>query len=1396
MPIPGQSALTNISTAKELSVAYQPLVVAQIVWPDGTTLRLSTENLSATTGGNQYNGFDWEPRMSTQDIGAISSLSDNGIVQSPQVQLKLADADKFLWNEFEIVKGFKGATLTLLFIFWDPDTDTFSADSRIKFIGICDPPSIDHQYLTLTAVNKINLANFFLPVAQISQRCIWTFPVDKAGRVRAATAVNSPEYRCHYSPDVSDADAPGGTAGARGNMNGGGVFTDCDFTWENCIARMGNAGLVTTTNDPAVPVQIEQDTSGRSTGTFGGIHYDPPDSWRGKAFTSGNLGDGVNQTNQAKFNDYYPQTWGVSFIEPPVMNVVGDPNSTRFEIVLCIGDIFPDHHPNLPGPIQLVIVNDFSVPFIGSSSDPLLAWSWVNFGGVFGHTNRGAIYDGQGDPYGSMAALQVVVPNIVAGSNSIPSVQVLTEGPAVRVWASTDPTDFTTMFTSNFSWCLLDVLTNCGLQVSDLNLKTFIDGAAISAVQVTYTDLLGHSEQHDRYNIGITLRERRTAADVLTNLLAAGKATLVPDDTGLLALVIKQTLADQQVATIDGSNSSLPVDSADGTGLDKNGYYAYLFDESSILRKEGDRNQPTSFSIRQRPMRDTPNKVNVPFQDEDYSYAADSLTVVDSEDVGRTGVTVNGGVKAEGVVNIDQAKRVIETQLAEQFRGNPRTGINDTNDTGGTWIAEFETSFKAIHLKVGDIIAITFTKFGLDTQPFRIIGVTAKANGERIAISAQWHEDDWYLDSYGQNPAPLLQAKHLNSLLRPPFGWLPNQEAPLNSNPLYDPTELNFAIAQMYQAANDSTIIATLKMTGHQPVNVFSSKSGPAYAPAATYEEGGNLLPGQYFFSLVAEGSDGLPCAPSRPLASATVPPTKKGTILIPNIYWMPGTIGFKLYGGTNPNKLSLQVDGSEGGTPTSITVTDYVVAGEAMPDIEFDHLLYTYKRVKHPGVWSLPIEQVDTNVLTFTGLPFTPGEYVGSVVTILGQINSSGNLPIWDFLISANDNTDDLVATFTVGSFNGHTPDLVALGVKTGDMMIMRATANIISDTTIGDTRYFNEIQFLNPILNINDAVGSPIVLGFTTPHNMTDGQDIRVYAVQGNTAANGPHTIALPTTDDDGYNATHVILTGVDSNGTYEGYGVAQSADTGLVPHAEIGNIVRIIGGTGRGQKRKIVENDTNSVTIDAKWDTLPGVDSHFIIEESGLLGSLPSSTVHNADPAAELVSSLNVDNYPGQVLLVQAYACDAEGNQSVDSDSPFREIYVFGGPGSTVTQYDKATFNIATIIDMAVDDDVAPHYIVKRAGTPVSCDVQAKIPPSGGAAILDIILKKADGSYTGSIFGSTKIVIPDGSTDLITLDKTFFASQAVFSEQDILTVNVTQIGATQAGRVVSIVVKWPIG
>lgn len=1393
MPISGQIPLTTIAVAKEQKITYQPLLLVQIQMPNGgPVLRLSTENLAVTTGGHQYNGFDWIPRISNQEIGAISALSDNGIVQSPQIQLKLADADKFLWNEYETIYGFKGAQLTLLFVFWDPDTATFSTDSVIKFVGICDPPAeSDPQYLTIVAVNKINLSNFYLPVAQISQQCIWTFPVDHAGRVRAAQNQDAAEFPCGYSPDVTDSDFTGGTAAARGNLNGGVPFTTCGYTWQDCIARMGNSALPTSSTSLGTPVQIEQDTMGRHTGTFGGIHYDPPDSWRGKAYTSGSLAEGVNQTNIAKFNDYYPQTWGISFIEPPVMNVVGDPNSTRMEVVLGLGPTYGGSG-NDPGPIQFVIVNDFSVPFIKNSSDLLLAWTWLNGGGKFGTCNRAAIYNGEGDPYGSMVALAISVPNIVAGSNSVPSIQVLGQGPFVRQWNSTDPTDFTESFTPNFAWNIADILTNCGLQATDLDLQSFIDEASYCVGQVTYTDLLGDSVSHDRFDIGITVRRRRTAAEVLQNLLPAAKATLVPNNNGLLSLVIKKTLGDQQPSPVLGSNYNEPVDSADSLGNDKAGYFAYLFDESSILRKGPGRDSPSTFVIKQRSMRDTPNKVNCPFQDEDYSYAADSITVVDSEDVGRTGITVSGGVKVEGVVNIDQAKRCIETQLAEQFRGNPRTGINSSNDTGGTWIAEFDTNFRAIYLMVGQIIGISFAAYNLVLQPFRITAVQADANCEKMHITAWWHDDDWYLDSYGQNPSPILSAKHLQNLQRPPFGWLPNQEAPLDSDPIYSPTDLNFAIAQLYSAAADSTVIASLQMTGHLPVNKFSGATGPAYAPTAEANpSGGTFAAGHYYVAICAEGSDGLLASPSNPLAQADV--VEGGSITIPNIYWLPNAIGYKVYAGTNPNQLSLQVDGAEAGTPDSITITAYNVAGEAMPDVMFDHITFFWKIVWHAGIWGASVTDVFTSTtLSWPGIGFTAHEYAGRVITIIGQVDSNANMPIWDFLVEDND-----TETLTLGAVNGHTPDLVALGVQAFDVVVMRAQGNISSANMIGDSKFVNEFQYFSPPLTVSDASGSPILLTLTAPHSYTTGEEVMVSGVTGNLAANGTFTITVPSTADPSYNALHLELNSTTSSGSYEGGGQVQLITDGMAPGQEVGRLVRIFSGTGAGQIRKVISNDMTTLTVDTDWDTIPDSTSLFIVEDASTLGSIATTSVSNADPTKEVTAAFQVANYPEVDILVQAFSTDANGNLAIQSDSPFREIWVFGGPGTVASKFDKATFNLAVGgMDLIVADDVCPHYIVRHSGVPSSLAADIKVPSLGADVIIDIILTKADGSFTGSIFATTKIDLPAGSTNTLTLDSSAFATGITFDELDLLTVNVTQIGSTTPGSGVAIVINWTVG
>ncbi len=1386
MPIAGQTPLTNITIAKEQSVTFQPLLLAEITFSDGSILRLAPENIDATLGGPMYHGHDWKPRIAQQTVAAVQSETDNGILQSPQASFTLVDSDKYLWTEWEVTKGFKGAKIVLKFVFWDPDTNTFSDDEMIRFVGICDPSLPDYTSLQVNAKNILNLANFNLPTVRIGRRCPWIFPTKYEDRVQAATNPDSDFFECGYSPDVVSADA-------RGNLDGGAPFTDCDYTWESCLDRMGNRLLPTTSNDVLNPVQIEQDDSGRHTGRFGGIHYDPPSSWRGRAYLTGTKDEGINNTNEAKFNDYFPMLYGTSFVEPPVMNVIGEPNTTRFEVVVCVGQAGNDDFG--ADSVHIVIVNDIIVPHLVEGGPPLY-WQWVNIGKRDGYCNRSVIYNGQGDPYGSLACINIVVPRSVQDSSSIPRVRVLLDGPKVRKWNSVDPTDYVKDFSSNCSWILADVLTWCGRNANDFDLQTFIDAARMCDVPVTYTDLTGTTQNHPRYQFGFALRDRRSSAEIVKNLLNAMKGMLSAYTgidaalTGKLQLQIKQTLADQQPSPVSMSNDADPRVSADGaTETTTDGFVVYRFDESNILRKGPDRNSPSTFKITQKPISDSPNRVAVQFQDEDYFYSPDSISMVDSEDIGRVKQEVSGSVVAEGLVNLDQGKRTLQSFLAETFRGNPRTGINDKNDSGGTWIVEFETSFRAIHVKVGDIVEVSQTDYALDAQLFRVLAVAPTANCERLLIRAQWHEDDWYTDRYGQRPDPLLQAQRRHRLLRPPFGWLPDMEAPQSWDPIWDPTEKSFGLAELYEAAADGTVLCKLRVRGKMPVNSFTSKTSPPFAPRATISGGGSIAAGTYWLCLVGVDEDDLLTAPGNPLARA-VATTGSRTLSLVNIYWQEGTVGWRLYAGTNPNKLSLQSTGS--GTPDHIDLTTYKVANQALPDVEFDHMHIKVKKVRHSGPWGLSVASASGNVLTLNSPTFTSNEWINRDISIIGRQANTDDLPIWDFHVTASGAT-----TLTLAGVS----DLVALGVKPGDVVVMRTKPDIITENTIGDSKFINEVDYHYPPIAIIGAESAPILLTLATAHDFATGDEVLVQNVLGNDAANGTWgSITVPTTGDEVFNKTHLYLDSSASDGTYISGGTVRRITHGLSAAAENGDLVMIIGGTGRGQIHRIVDNDQTTLTIDGKWEVTPDSTSKFIVVEDAWLTEVKSTPSFNSDPNKIGEFQINVDNFLSQVLWVQAFTESSDDRQSMTQDSPGREIYVYGGPGDSQAVYDKATFNLSVSGDLATGTDVAPHYIIRQPGTPSSCEVRIKTAPVGADVKIDIMYTPpgagVGGGSTVSVFASPAdmIIIPPGTSTLLLFNN--LDPSITFEENGVLTANVTQVGTTTKGSCVTAVFKWRIG
>src|ERR1700722_14266909 len=145
--------LTNIQTAKELSIAYAPLLLCEITFNDNSVLRVSSHDFQASTTGVQWNGNDYLPRLMNNTLSTAQGLSSLGVDIIPQIELKFADADKTLWINYESQqgRGFRGASIVLRFLFYDVVGQTFSSDSVVKFVGICESPSNDDETLSVRA---------------------------------------------------------------------------------------------------------------------------------------------------------------------------------------------------------------------------------------------------------------------------------------------------------------------------------------------------------------------------------------------------------------------------------------------------------------------------------------------------------------------------------------------------------------------------------------------------------------------------------------------------------------------------------------------------------------------------------------------------------------------------------------------------------------------------------------------------------------------------------------------------------------------------------------------------------------------------------------------------------------------------------------------------------------------------------------------------------------------------------------------------------------------------------------------------------------------------------------------------------------------------------------------
>lgn len=1554
-------AVGLINTAKELApVGYQPLLLAAITWgvnsANPVVLRLSSHPLASLYGGSQYSGFDWDPRLVNQDITAAQAVSEEGIDVTPSVSLYIADPDNYIWQNYELNYGFKGAQLQLTFIFWNVDNGVtsgdFSTDSRTVFLGeFGTPDSNKSGVIQVTATSLLNMSMKQMPPGRMEQTCIWNFPQALSDRQAGANSPDSPFHECGYSPDclgnivanaststtlglsttsitvssltgalpatpfllqvavsgvqtgygctvtgvsgptwtvsnwtpgtsfaisgpgvqlqaLGGAGNPAATTTLSGSLSNsalsltvgtiagtlptapfsavlgtplgtprqeavivsavtGSTWTlalrgaqgsvaaawtssasilvpiqSCDYTRAACMANLGNAS---SSRQPSG--DLTHDLQGRPTGRFGGIDYQPPSSALVRPFIAGKWEEVFNNTNQAKYGDLIPINYGTTWVTPKVLWVSGDGNYTYFECLIGFNQL---------GYIYNVVVNGVRIPHTYNDTImpqvPNELFSGNNIGGGFWITvNDGrrngslntAITNSDSEPYGNLGVIYVAVPTTLADSQSIPSVQIMIEGPMVRVYST--PTEYSMQYSGNPAWVLLDLLQWAGWSLAQIDLASFIAAAAICAAPIPFHDQFGNAatvlqiplmdlngnvtsttRPYSRYLCSFSLATRRSAADVCRGIRNAMKGLVLPnyENGGLLQLVIKQTLADQQPSAIAGSNYNTPISSLHCDGTTLAGYVAYAFDETNIIRETG----VTTLSISGRRATEQPNTITVQFQNIENMLNIDSQTTVDTEDMSRYGQEVDGNVQIDGANNFDQVRRVIATYQAETYRGNARPNIQGGlgGDTGGTYIYTWKTTAKAIHLSLGDICLLSEQQRAISNELVRITQIKPAANFETCQITAQPHNDIWYLDNYGQIGQPIYAATPHADGLRPPYAWSPGVQAPPTGDSMFDPTEKDFSIAQQYGTAADGTAIATLALTGILPVNTPSATAPrPPFVnqQGASASTGGTLEGGlTYYVAICAKDQAGATYGLSMPstMAIVSVPTgtnTNEITIGTPN--WSAGTPGFVVFAGTSPNKLTYQAD-TDGSTPSSITLTAYKAASWPMPDYDFDHIrvygtLEVHAGVLGGGIAAITSTTIKVALLTNDG--FTVNQWAGYDVSSLAQCSATdatqaSSAPVQIFNARIASNTAD---TLTLA---GGAPDPTASGIKVGDVITIRMLPVFGTDAT---GNYFEDLNLINALNPLQEpysvtnlaVVSGPLVevtLGSATPWVTGD----KVYFQNTGTAVDGIQTVTV-------IDSTHATINGLTSlGGTWSGTGIANRQSQGLVPDQETGNVALAISGTGRGMWAAVASNTATRFYIQGNWPTTPDSTTRLVIGAPTFSVQQDMASVNTTNPL--LVSSFSVDvtNYKGESLIIQAITVDGAGDEALVWNSPLREVYLFGASGlAGIT----GAIYINVPGTLAIGFNLAPLTQVFKAITPLDVRMVLKNGPTGAA-------------FTGALMlGSTPwltLSIPSGQTEIDSTAPQLSAAGMISANTNVI-LNVTSVGTTFPGSDLTVIIYY---
>ncbi len=171
---------------KELPTPSTPLFLIDCVLSSGSTESWGTH--AAT-----FNGTSYAARLLKHTLFQLTTSSTDGLDGAAQISLTLANADSH-FSEIERETGFKGAQVTIQFLFYDFVANAAASEARVVFRGICNSPDeITESSFRVTVMNRLNLQRIILPDTRIERSCPWIVSI------KFGTAANGVDGRSEGS---------------------------------------------------------------------------------------------------------------------------------------------------------------------------------------------------------------------------------------------------------------------------------------------------------------------------------------------------------------------------------------------------------------------------------------------------------------------------------------------------------------------------------------------------------------------------------------------------------------------------------------------------------------------------------------------------------------------------------------------------------------------------------------------------------------------------------------------------------------------------------------------------------------------------------------------------------------------------------------------------------------------------------------------------------------------------------------------------------------------------------------------------------------------------------------------------------------------------------------------